>query len=145
MRLNLLAWQFVRIMTWLDANAARVGPASQALHVAWQPRWQEVDAQLEALGAADHEAFSEMMMQYLVTLDLPPPVAETRPALRQAVLSVIAELDALLADEPADETLRYGLNHERDALKALAQRLDAGRPRRGGGGSGARQRGHGRR
>ncbi len=125
MRLNLVAWQFVRVMTWLENAGNRRNAAAAALFDAWSERWGEIDATLDELGAEDPDAFSEMMMHYLVTLELPPPVQEGRTTMIAAVNGVIAELEAALREEPEDEVLAQGLAYERDAMKALAKRLSA--------------------
>ena len=79
-------WAFVRVMVYLEEQGG-----GSALFSAWAEDWQEVDARLADLAATDFEAYSEMMMETQIDLDLPPNL---QPEFASAVEAVRKELIA---------------------------------------------------
>jgi len=79
-------WAFVRVMVYLEEQGGR-----SALFMAWSEDWEEVDARLADLAATDFEAYSDMMMETQIDLNLP---ADLRPEFVDAVEAVRKELIA---------------------------------------------------
>lgn len=79
-------WAFVRVMVYLEEQGGET-----ALFMAWSEDWEEVDTRLADLAATDFDAYSEMMMETQIDLDLP---ADLRSEFVEAVEAVRNELIA---------------------------------------------------
>jgi hypothetical protein len=63
--MRVTVWQFVRIMVALEGRRSR-----PSIYAAWQGAWRELDAELTKLGRTDHAAYSDLMMNQEVVLEL---------------------------------------------------------------------------
>ena len=63
--MRITVWQFVRIMVALEGRRAR-----PIVYAAWEGAWRELDAELTKLGRTDHAAYSDLMMNQEVVLEL---------------------------------------------------------------------------
>jgi hypothetical protein len=115
---DILIWQFVRIMVYLEGR--KKGPAAD-LYALWRAQWREVDGKLAELGQSDPDAFARMMMSETVALHCASAVQLAE--MQKAVAAVIAELTAEIAKGGDDEHLT-DLAFERDELTALNKDLD---------------------
>ena len=63
--MRITVWQFVRIMVALEGRRPRA-----EVYENWKGAWQELDAELTRLGKSDHAAYSDLMMNQEVVLEL---------------------------------------------------------------------------
>lgn len=117
--LDLVVWEFVRIMVALEDEGA-----DSVFYTNRAEVWDAVDGDLGRLAAEDAEAFSDMMMENQVTLEDVTP-AEMKDIVRgvEIALEAIAGTEAAGVD---DETQAAGLAYEKRELKALLKRLRGG-------------------
>jgi len=111
--MNLDIWAFVRVMVALE-EAAKGTPAA-SLYALWEEAWQEVDQQLSELADTDFDAYSDMMMNTQIALDLPPAQSE---AFGETLKALIADLEAKRASTN-DPEFKKDLGFEIEGLKAV--------------------------
>ncbi|MDA0231374.1 MAG: hypothetical protein O3B21_14460 [Proteobacteria bacterium] len=63
--MRISVWQFVRIMVALEGRRPR-----PSVYAAWEGAWRELDTELTKLGRTDHAAYSDLMMNQEVVLEL---------------------------------------------------------------------------
>ena len=63
--MKITVWQFVRIMVALEGRRPRA-----RVYADWQGAWRELDTELTRLERADHAAYSDLMMNQEVVLEL---------------------------------------------------------------------------
>lgn len=126
---DILIWQFVRIMVYLEGR--KKGPAAD-LYTLWRGQWADVDRTLADLSQKDPDAFARMMMSDTVALHCAS--AAQLHEMQKAVAAVITELKAEIAKGGDDEHLT-DLAFERDELTALNKDLDDIRAAMGSDGS----------
>ncbi len=63
--MRITVWQFVRIMVALEGRRPRA-----RVYADWKAAWRELDAELTRLGRADRAAYSDLMMNQEVVLEL---------------------------------------------------------------------------
>ena len=90
-------------------------PDAAALFRVWAQEWAEVDQRLGDLSKSDFPAYSDMMMNSQITLELPCAHAAT---FRGIVQDLIETLSAKHAAS-ADPEFRKDLNFEIEGLRAL--------------------------
>lgn len=114
--LDLVVWEFVRVMVALEDEGA-----DSAFYTRRSDVWDAVDADLGRLAEEDPEGFSDMMMENQVTFEDVTP-EETKDIVRgiEIALEGIAGTEAAGVD---DETQATGLAYEKHELKALLKRL----------------------
>ena len=101
-------------MVRLEDEGAVNGP----LFLAWTEAWGEVDATLGDLAQSDFEAYSEMMMETQIDLELEEALEpEFRAALQGAVTTLKGKRDG------ADAEMRKDLKFEIEGLYALRDQL----------------------
>lgn len=115
---DILIWQFVRIMVYLEGR--RKGPAAD-LYTLWRDQWGEIDRTLADLSRKDPGAYARMMMSDTIALQCAS--AAQLHEMQNSVAAVIAELKAEIAKGGDDEHLT-DLAFERDELTALNKDLD---------------------
>ncbi len=115
--IDILIWQFVRIMVFLEQ--IRDGDGAH-LYALWKDQWQAVDRKLSELADKDPDGFARMMMEETVALHCTAPAQ--LDAMMQAVDGVVAELKSEIAKGGDDEHLT-DLAFERDELTAMKKDL----------------------
>lgn len=108
--LNLDIWAFVRLMVNLEEQGGE-----SPLFDAWAEPWAEVDAQLTELAESDFEAYSAMMMETHIELELDPALTAEFDATLGAVLK---ELEAKKA-KAKDADFIKDLSFEIEGLRAV--------------------------
>lgn len=110
--MSLDIWVFVRVMVYLEEQDRK-----SPLFRAWADIWSEIDAQLGRLAAQDFDAYSEMMMDTQVALDLP---ARHRAAFATTLSNLIAQLHDKYA-AAQDPDFKKDLKFEIEELRGLLQ------------------------
>ena len=75
LELNVDVWQFVRIMVELEEGRPinkKVSKSFRAspVYLDWRKTWETLDRQLEGLSKTNHSAFSDLMMEEQVLLQV---------------------------------------------------------------------------
>ncbi len=113
MTLYLDTWAFVRIMVALEESAPSLTGA--ALFQIWSQEWAEVDQRLNELAHSDFLAYSDMMLNCQIQLELP---AQHATAFRTLVEGLI-ETMITKHQASADPEFKKDLNFEIEGLRAL--------------------------
>ena len=114
MILSLDIWAFVRVMVQLEDGGAHDGP----LFLAWGDDWAEVDASLADLAQSDFDAYSDMMMETQIDLELPEALqADFLKTVRSAIETLKGKRDG------ADADMRKDLKFEIEGLYALRDQV----------------------
>lgn len=131
-RLDISVWQFVRIMVQLEAVAKSRGrrrrtaeaPTVQQrpIYADWRSAWQEVDRELTRLGEADSDAFSDLMMNQNVVLEVRgrSQINEVTRAIENIVHQMRAEVRASVGDEEHISDLRFEVRELEKLTKKLS-------------------------
>ena len=121
--LRFVVWQFVRIMVQLEnSSRARGQKNASTLYSYWRPAWQEIDNRLTETGKSDANAFSDLMMEQEVVLELynSQSSRDTRLAIDKVLKLINSEIQAHENKSQERNNLRFELRElikTRDSLK----------------------------
>ena len=109
-------WAFVRVMVALEDRLERDQNNSfKALFALWEEEWMEIDQQLVNLADTDFSAYSEMMMNTQISLEL---TDANKGAFSTLVQALIEDMIGK-RKETKDKEFRNDLSFEIDGLTAL--------------------------
>jgi len=114
--LRLTVWQFVRIMVALEGRRTR-----PRVHADWQAVWRELDGELTRLGQYDHAAYSDLMMNQEVVLELSNDKrrGEVRAALERVMRRMKQELRIAKSGAEERRSLKFELQELSDLHRTL--------------------------
>ena len=110
--LRITVWQFVRIMVSLEDRRTR-----PMVYEDWKPAWKELDGELGRLARDDHAAYSELMMNQEVVLQLSSDKrrGEVRAAIERVMQRMKKELRVAESGVEERRSLKFEL-HELSEL-----------------------------
>ena len=119
--MRITVWQFVRIMVALEGRRPRA-----EVYEDWKGAWQELDAELTRLGKTDHAAYSDLMMNQEVVLELGG--GKRRRELSQALLRITRDMKRQLRTAAGGAAERRSLKFELGELEVLQKSLNRDSP-----------------
>lgn len=111
--MNLDIWAFVRVMVALEE--APPAPPTTKLYQAWEQEWGEVDRQLAELADSDFDAYSDMMMNTQISLEMPAEGQETFVTIVRALIADMKVKKQAATDPQFQKDLKF----EIDGLYAI--------------------------
>ena len=119
--MRITVWQFVRIMVALEGRRPRA-----EVYENWKGAWQELDAELTRLGKNDHAAYSDLMMNQEVVLELGG--ANRGREVTQALTRIIRDMKRQMRTANSAAAERRSLKFELGELDALHKSLNRDSP-----------------
>ncbi|HJN59635.1 MAG TPA: hypothetical protein QF630_01190 [Alphaproteobacteria bacterium] len=121
--MRITVWQFVRIMVALEGRRPR-----PEVYQDWKDAWRELDAELTRLGRTDHAAYSDLMMNQEVVLELGGD--KRRREVVAALARIMQDTKRQLRAANAGAEERRGLKFELAELGELHKALNRDSPSR---------------
>jgi hypothetical protein len=119
--MRIAVWQFVRIMVALEGRRPRA-----AVYEDWKAAWRELDAELTRLGRADRAAYSDLMMNQEVVLEIGGD--KRRREVVAALARIMQDIKRQMRAAASGAEERRGLKFELAELGELHKALNRDSP-----------------